>query len=256
MMYLLDTLRQKNEPIFYFGAVCLVAAIVCVVLTRSTDTQVLGISAWWKPFKFYAATVIFLWSMAFYLTHLPPAAEGAVRWWSWGMIAIFVVENGWITWQAAHGELSHFNLSTPFARVMWSIMGGAATAISVWTAVVGLLFFKYDLPELPPAYLWAIRLGLVIFVVFSLQGLMMGARMAHSIGAADGSSGLPVVNWSRTVGDLRVAHFIGMHALQVLPLLAFFVLKNVRLTVGVALLYAALAVWALVQALGARPFWR
>jgi hypothetical protein len=253
MTELLDTLRQKNEPIFYFGWLCLAAAALCLVLTRSTDTQVLGINAWWKPFKFFLSTVIFLWSMAFYLSHLPTESASAVRWWSWGMIVIFVIENGWITWQAARGETSHFNVSTPPAAAMWSMMAVAATMISVCTAAIGWLFFKNDFPALPPAYLLGIRLGLILFVVFSLQGLMMGARMAHTIGAADGGTGLPVVNWSRAHGDLRVAHFLGMHALQVLPLLGYFVLKNVRAVAVFGLIYGVFVVWTLTQALAGKP---
>ena len=42
----------------------------------------------------------------------------------------------------------------------------------------------------------------------------------HTIGAPDGTPGLPLVNWSRTHGDLRIPHFFGLHGLQAIPLLA------------------------------------
>ena len=81
----------------------------------------------------------------------------------------------------------------------------------------------------------------------------MGARLSHSVGAVNDSSNLFIVGGSRTFGDLRVAHFIGMHALQVLPLLSYYVLKSTRWTFVVSMAYGALAAIALFQALQGRP---
>lgn len=250
MISFIEELRFRNEPLFYFGVACLLVSVVCLALIKLSPLQVLGTSAWWKPFKFFLSTAIFVWSMAWYMHYLG-SSSSVVRY-SWGIIVLFTIEDLYILIQAARGVTSHFNVSTPLNAKLWSIMAVSAVGISVWTAVIGFKFFTQDYP-LPPAYLWSIRLALIIFVLFSLEGLVMGAKMAHTVGAPDGTTGLPVVNWSRAHGDLRIAHFMGMHALQILPLLAFYFIRDVQLTIMCCFLYAAINVTLFVMALFGKP---
>lgn len=144
-------------------------------------------------------------------------------------------------------------MSSAFYATMYSMMALAASAVTIYTAYVGFLFFKTDFPTLPLHYVWAIRLSIFIFVIFSFEGFAMGSRLNHSVGALNDNSNLFILGWSKTVGDLRIAHFIGMHALQLLPLLSYYVLKNNKATFIVAVLYFLLAGFTLYQALKGKP---
>jgi len=159
----------------------------------------------------------------------------------------------YIAFQANKGQLSHYNISTPVYATLFSMMALAATLVTLYTAYVGLLFFINSFPSLPNYYVWAIRLGIIIFVIFAFEGFAMGSRLNHSVGALNDNSNWFIVGWSKTVGDLRVSHFIGMHALQVLPVLSYYILKNSKLTVGVSLIHGLLALLTLIQALKGRP---
>ena len=253
MIEFLENLKTRNETLFYYGLVCLGFSILFLILTRITDTQVYGVNAWYKPFKFAFSTFLFAWSMAWYCYYLP---DFNIRIFNWSVIVLLGFEIFYIALQASRGQLSHYNTSTPLYSVLFSLMALAASAVTLYTAYVGLLFFKNDFPTLPNYYLWAIRLGIIIFVVFSFEGFAMGSRLSHSVGAMNDNSNWFILGWSKTVGDLRVSHFIGMHALQVLPFLSHYVLKNTKLTIGLSVIYGLLALITLLQAIQGKPLVR
>jgi hypothetical protein len=244
------TLKTRNEALFYFGLLCIALSCVFLVLSRITTTQVFGVNAWYKPVKFALSLGIYSWTMAWYCHYLPQFNIGLFN---WVVIVLWSFELFYIAFQAARGQLSHYNLSTPVYAALYSLMAFAATAVTLYTAYIGWLFFTHSFPQLSNYYVWAIRLGILLFVVFSFQGFSMGARLNHSVGAINDNSNWFVLGWSKTVGDLRVAHFIGMHALQVLPILAYYVFKNTKLTVGISALYGLLAVLTFIQAMQGKP---
>lgn len=254
MLDFLIELRLRNAELYYYGWVCLLAAISFLVYSRFDATQVMGVNAWIKPTKFAISTAIFSWSIAWYAYYIRADINTTLL--NWVVISMLSFEIIYIAIQASKGQLSHYNMSSDFTGFMFGLMAVAATVVTLCTAYLAVIFFNKTLPDLPNYYVWAIRLGMVLFVIFSLQGFAMGARGAHNVGGPDGGPGLPFTNWSTLIGDLRVAHFIGMHALQVLPFLAVYVLKNTTATIMVSVLYGLLAAASWVQALAGKPFYR
>lgn len=250
MVEFIQNIKERNETLFYFGFICLLFSILFLILTKTSTTQVFGVNAWFKPFKFAFSTFTLAWAMAWYCYYLP---NFNITLFNWSVIVLLGFEIFYIAFQAGKGQLSHYNLSTPVYATLYSLMALAATLVTLYTAYVGFLFFTSSFPDLPNYYVWAIRLGMLIFVIFSFEGFAMGSRLNHSVGALNDNSNLFIMGWSKTVGDLRVAHFIGMHALQVLPILSYYLLKNTKLTIGLSVVYGLLAVVTLIQAVQGKP---
>ena len=139
MLLFLNELKSRNETLFYFGILCLVFSIISLILTKTSTTQVYGVNAWFKPFKFSISTFLFVWAMAWYCYYLPNFNTNL---YSWTVLILLGFEIVYIAIMAAKGQQSHFNLSTPFYAAMFSLMALAATLVTIYTAYVGVLFFS------------------------------------------------------------------------------------------------------------------
>jgi hypothetical protein len=246
MITFLQQVKDRNDTLFYFGVICLLLSILFFVFTKTTSTQVYGVNAWYKPLKFALSTFTYAWAMAWYCSYLP---NFNVKLFNWTVIILLGFEIAYIALQAGKGQLSHYNTSTPMHSLLFSMMAIAASLVTLYTAYVCMLFFNGSFDNLPDYYVWSIRLALILFVIFSFEGFAMGARLSHTVGALNDNSSLFVLGWSKTFGDLRVAHFIGMHALQVLPIVSYYLLKNTKMTIAFSVLYGLLALTTLIQAL-------
>ena len=247
----LATLKSRNVILYRFGLLCLIACVLCAVLALTTTRQVLGINAFIKPAKFFLSTGIFCWTMAWFTWLLSQRRQVAI--YSWGVVLIMIFELSIVAGQAALGKLSHFNVSTPLNGLLFSLMGLGITIFTGWTAYIGYLFFRLKSATIAPAYLWGIRLGILVFVFFAFEGFMMAAQLRHTVGAPDGGPGLSVTNWSTHYGDLRVAHFFGMHALQLIPLFGYYLARKPSQVILLAAGYFLIVTLLLMQALAGRP---
>lgn len=252
MIDLLTILKSRNEALFYFGLVCLVSAVFLFLASKFSLTQVNAVNAWYKPLKFALSIGIFAWTMGWYTGYLQP--NNQIICYSWAMIILLGFELFYIALQAARGQFSHYNVSSPIYTALTIAMAVAAIAATLYTGYIGILFCTGSIPEIPAPYLWAIRMGIFLFVIFAFEGAIIGANGSHTVGGTGDNTGIPLLNWSRKYGDLRIAHFVGMHALQLLPLMAYYIFKDTRLIFISGLAYAALAVFVLLQALNGRSF--
>ncbi len=251
-MHFIIELKKRNPTLFWYGVLNVIGVITCLLLVPTTHIEVNGINAFIKPMKFFLSIWLFMWTMGWLMFYLQN--PGKVRAYNIMTVIVFSFEIFVITWQAANGRLSHFNITTPLYSSLFSLMGIAITVLTLWTAYIGYLFFKKRDWILPMSYVWAIRLGILFFVVFALEGGVMGAILRHTVGGEDSDKGIIMLNWNRQHGDLRVAHFLGMHTLQLFPLVGFYILKRTKPVIIFCLVYFVIVVAILVQALMGIPF--
>ena len=216
-----------HRPLLVLAAAMGVLVAVCLVGLVVDPRESLGVNVWEKPLKFAISTAVYAVTWSWLIGQLQRFRR--VAWWAGTISAILLlIELVIITGAAAAGVTSHFNVSTPFNTVLWSIMAASIGTLWVATFVVSIILFRNPLGD--RARTLAIRAGALIALAgMALAFLMTGPTAAqlddwqgiagaHTVGLADGGPGLPLLGWSTVAGDLRIPHFVGMHALQVIPL--------------------------------------
>lgn len=223
-----------NRPLMVMTGVMLVAAVGCVIGLVADDRILTGAPIWLKPFKFAVSIALYSIAWAWVISLLPKRSK-VVSASAWTVTLVLAVEYVIIVLQVIRGKRSHFNLQTPFDSAMFSIMGASIVVLWVATLLLSIVAMRYKFGSYADTI--AVRVGTGIAMLgISAAFLMIGptsdqvASMkndtfkgfvgAHSVGVEDGGPGMPVTDWSTTGGDLRIPHFVGMHAMQLFPLMA------------------------------------
>jgi hypothetical protein len=277
-------IRQSLEKWFGGHRLLGLAGLACAGLAGLTflgvavdPRQLLGVSVWLKPAKFLLSFAIYLPTVAWLFGQLRgwPRLR---RWLSRVTVTVTAIEMAAIAGQAARGVRSHFNIVTAFDRVVTITMGVAIGVLAInMLVLLGLVMLeRHEDPVIGEG----IRAGMVLLILGFAAGAPMlrptpeqsafkartGQRPpvigSHTLGAPEGGPGLPLMNWSTVAGDPRAAHFIGMHGLQALPLLAVLLGRRLRrrtVAQKIGLIWAAAFGWGgvttvlLVQALRHQP---
>ncbi|MDF1697305.1 MAG: hypothetical protein P1U56_15790 [Saprospiraceae bacterium] len=250
----LNTIKNESPILFWIAMIEVFLGVICAIGYVSDDRMLMGVSTWLKPLKFCITTVIYVLTVGFLTTLYPYSKRkkwfinGVVAWTLFFELAIIVV-------QGARGVQSHYNFTSQIDALLFAAMG-----ILIGINVVIMVLFIIDTARLKmktsKSIQWSIFIGWVLVLVGSWVGGQMIGQMSHTVGAVDGGAGLPLVNWSTIAGDLRIAHFFGIHGIQIIPVFAL-LLANIWKTsdknriivvTGFGLVYAASLAYTFYQA--------
>lgn len=221
-------MRKLNldRPQIIFASISALAAVVTAVLVFTDSRELLGSPLWIKPFKFFVSAALLSATLAYLIPRIRKSRR-LVKIVSWVIIGSLSVELALIGWAAATETTSHFNVSSPMAIAVWSAMAAFISAVWVATMILTILYVRAgdDDANIKRAFSWGLIISLVGMAVAFLMTSptsdqladFQGVAGAHTVGAQDGGPGLPLFGWSTVAGDLRIPHFVGLHALQVLP---------------------------------------
>ena len=274
MLLLLRNALGWHRPLMWFTAAMVLTGLVSALEYNLDDRTLVGVPIWAKPLLFSMSFAVYAVTLAWLISRL---RRPRVRRLAHRVGTVIAVATGLemtaIVLQVLRGQQSHFNYSTPFNSLVFAAMGVLVVVIFLATIAVGIAFLV-ESPVGDRATTWAVRLGLGISVAGMAVGFLMivpragqggdaAVRGAHSVGVPDGGPSLPLLGWDTTGGDLRIPHFVGLHALQALPLLALALSlpaaarlgeqTRVRLVLIGAAGYTALFALVLWQALRGQP---
>lgn len=235
---LLAELDARQPQLARAGWVALGLMLASLVAMGLDPRTINGVSVWVKPAKFAASFVAWFWTLAWAWGALAPDARRgwAARVVLWGTLAAAGLEQVWITLRAALGLPSHY-ATDPLGAAVYPLMGLGAVTLVALAALLGLLVLLRGDRAQPGRWRLAVGLGLVLGgVLGGFTGVTMSVANPRIGGSPTDAANLAPFFWSRDGGDLRVAHFLAIHAMQAIPLLA-------ALGAGVAMVLAGAAGW-------------
>ncbi|MCY0096173.1 hypothetical protein [Hoeflea ulvae] len=210
------------EPLFAAAGMLIGLSLAPTLVAMALDQrQFLGENVWLKPVKFQIALSLYLLTLAFFARWLPAGltAQRSYRLYSATVVFAVIAELAWISGAAMFGIASHFNVGTPVMQGIYSLMGLFAVLLTSATLVHGIAIRRNSRTGLPPALHLAIWLGLVLtFALTLVVAGTMASLPGHLVGTPVSGATVPIMGWSREVGDVRAPHFFATHAMHALPL--------------------------------------
>jgi hypothetical protein len=220
----------RDEPVLLFAIAILTAMMFPAFFAYLAETRTFnGINVWIKPLKFMSSAAIFLATLALFMPFLDRAdrARKSVEVAVWIIAGFLILEILYITFRASRAEASHFNRENLLGIILYAWMGITILISTILSGWIGWLILKGKDKIASPGLRYAIGVGLVLGTALgSLTAIYMSTQTGHWVGGVKNDAGGSFFfGWSRTGGDLRVAHFIGLHAMQGIPLIGWLASK-------------------------------
>lgn len=217
-------MRKLNKPLMATTMIHCFLAVVFLLLSTVDERQLLGIVLWYKPFKFALSIAIYTLSISYIVEFVSNVR--LKQWIVWGTIIGLGVETALIVMQATRGVQSHFNEDDFLGVAVYATMGVFIVFVAILLVILGIYLYKKPPIAWSRSFSLAVTMGITLTTVGSVIGGYMSTGSGHTVGGIDGGIGLPVLSWSTVYGDWRVAHFLGLHALQIFLISGWILQKN------------------------------
>jgi hypothetical protein len=253
----------RAEPIMMRLGLAMVLSLALTVPALLLDDRTFQQeNVWVKPIKFQIALGIYFVTLSVFAGWLPRKVTGSSRMKKFLAVVVIasIAEMIWIAGAAMFATASHYN-TAPLMQLAYGAMGVAAVILTSASLILGLAFWRDKRSALPDPFRLSLALGLILTFALTLPAAgTLSSMPGHFIGVPETGAVLPLMGWSREVGDLRVAHFLATHALHAVPVAGLVAMMvpgraiAIRLVWAAATTYAALTAATFVQALMGQPF--
>lgn len=210
----MQSLSWTSKLLVIYGLIMLVALVLTFAWSLDDDRLIREVGVWVKPMKFMASTAMFalttVWLIK--LAHSNVDETEVFYWITALLISTSLFEVVYISYQASQAAPSHYNVADPFHAFMFGVMALAAVGLTASQAWLAWEIWKEQSTGTLQVETLGVLVGLVLtFVLSTVSGFMLGGHQPPA------GQGLPIVGW-HLVKDIRPAHFLGVHAQQLIPL--------------------------------------
>lgn len=257
------SVTSRGEDLLWQGGLIIIALLPVTFLVSLDDPRQLNdINIWAKPMKFQASVGLQMITLAFVVRFINTDVRGKplVYGFCWVLTFTAITEIAYITMQAARGRHSHYNFESEFESIMYVLMGVGAVTLVLFSAVIGLLVYRYPVREMRQGLRLGILLGMVLGCVTTLfVAGHLSSQYGHWVGGdPSDADGLPLVGWARGGGDLRVPHFFATHLMQIIPVIGWiadrYSQRPKRIVIVASIIGVGAVAATFIQALSGQPF--